>query len=460
VEAGVGSDGVPVDFATLDIDPTRDGVQVRIYIDVENAGLREGDLNAYLKYVSQDVIDAAGPGPLRDLEGRVILEPGWFDFTRKQDADGNYVGDGARFVTEDGRIVGIELIITDNAFGDNDPSVGRIFDPGVPVRLERSFAAELPTGAAEDVVEGSADNLTPVQPMAPVKVVTENTFGDKDPSSARIFDPEVPMRLDRSPLANLPAGAEWPLEPFQRKTALELIPPGPPPAYVTYITEASQLGISEGFATTTTYWVDALDPPWTAEESLENDGDVFGQPDPAPAADIPDLDVGMSTIRVKADAGAKTIIDALATLFDDFVSKADRVYEALTADGAPLPEWISVDPATGAITVDAPEGYAGTVEIRVTVRDASGRLVVISVDVEIDQQQGERSDAVGGGTSFISADRPADDGLAEMLRVVNALSVPRVTGIGAQASGFSAALAAMSAPSGLLQFPPQSTEQR
>ena len=393
VEAGIGSDGVPVDFSTLDIDLSRGGVQVRIYIDVENTGLRDGDLNAYLKYISQEVIDAAGTEPLRDLEGLAILEPGWFDFTRKQNADGNYVGDGARFVIRDGRIVGIELIITDNAFGDNDPSAGRIFDPGVPARLERAAVAELPAGAA------------------------------------------------------------WPLEPIQRKTGLELIPLGRPPAYVTYITEASRLGIAEGFATTTTYWSDPLDPPWTAEELLEKGADVFGQPDLAPAAEAPELDVGMATISFKADAGEETIIEALDRLFDDVVSESGRVYEARMVDGTPLPDWISVDPATGGITVDAPDGYAGVVEIRVTVRDAAGREGVVTVEVEIDQQQSELSDAARRGMPLTSEDWPVDDGFAEMLRVVHALSEPKVTGIGAQASGFSAALAATSVPPGLLQFP-------
>jgi len=44
-------------------------------------------------------------------------------------------GDGARFVTSNGMITAIELILTDNAFGDSDMAEGRITDPGVPLTL-------------------------------------------------------------------------------------------------------------------------------------------------------------------------------------------------------------------------------------------------------------------------------------------------------------------------------------
>lgn len=394
VEPARGNDGELVDFASLDIDPSRVGIQVRVYIDVENTGLLEGDLNAYLKFVSQEAIDAAGSVPLRDLDGRAILAPGWFDFTRRQDADGNYVGDGARFVIRDGRIVGIELIITDNAFGDNDPNASRIFDPGVPVRLERA------------------------------------------------------------PLAETPTGTPWRLEPIQREIGLDLIPPGPPPAYVTYIAEASRLRIADGFATTTTYWSDPLDPPWHAEERLDKDAGILLEQNEATTVAIAEgLDAATASIRVQAHAADETIIEALAGLFDDFVSETGRVFEGRLADGTPLPAWLEVDAATGVITVDAPGGYTGVVEIRVTVRDASGRVSVVTVIVEIDQQRSEHSDQLGSGTPLVSEQIGPDDGLAAMLRVVHALSEPLGNAAGAPATGFSMALASMSAPVCLLQFP-------
>ncbi|MCT4682434.1 MAG: Ig domain-containing protein, partial [Roseicyclus sp.] len=386
------SDTEAAEFAAMDVDPTRSGVQVRVYIDVENAGLLEGDLNAYLKYVSQEAIDAAGSEPLRDLEGRAIREPGWLDFTRKTDADGNPVGDGAAFVIEDGRIVGIELIITDNAFGDNDPTVGRVFDPGVPVRMERAL---------------------PVQASA---------------------------------------GVQGELEPIQHRIGPDLRPPGPPPAYVTYISEASRLGIADGFATTGTYWRDPLDPPWAEEDLPETGRDVLGAHEPMPVAEVSVPDTRDATITVDAAAG-ETRIEALDRHFDGVLSEDGRVYQARMADGGPLPAWIEIDPATGHLGVTAPAEVSGVIDIRVTVRDAAGREGVITVRIGSDQSRGALILDSGTATASASETRRVDEGLAEMLDVVTALSEQKATGATTPTSGFSATLAAMSAPSDLLRLP-------
>jgi hypothetical protein len=118
----------PVDGAeTLtDIDPSRNGTQVRMFIDMRASGLDASTFNAYVKYVSQEAIDASGD--LLDLSGTLVSTPGWYDFTQRTPG-----GDGARFVVSGGKIQGIEMILTDNAFGDNDPSLNRILDPGAPV---------------------------------------------------------------------------------------------------------------------------------------------------------------------------------------------------------------------------------------------------------------------------------------------------------------------------------------
>lgn len=108
----------------VDTDPTRAGTQTRVVIDISNTQTPVGTFTRYMKYVDATAI-AAG---VVDLDNRAITTPGWYDFTQRVAG-----GDGARFITENGFITGIELIITDNAFGDNDPTAGRIFDPGVPV---------------------------------------------------------------------------------------------------------------------------------------------------------------------------------------------------------------------------------------------------------------------------------------------------------------------------------------
>jgi hypothetical protein len=104
--------------------------------------------------------------------------PGWYDFTRR---DPNSNNDGARFITEGDQVVGIELIITDNAFGDNNMAVDRIFDPGAPVFAVTTAIPEptpvVPTPITPDptpvVPTPIAPDPTPVvpTPVAPAQVV-------------------------------------------------------------------------------------------------------------------------------------------------------------------------------------------------------------------------------------------------------------------------------------------------
>jgi VCBS repeat-containing protein len=125
-----------------DADQTQAGIQVRLYIDISRAQMAEDDFNAYYKYVSNDaLIGYAAMGlSLVDLDGRPITKPGWHDFTQRVVG-----GDGARFVIENGQIIGIELTLTDNAFGDNDPTTHRISDPGLPVKIRPVQSPELTT---------------------------------------------------------------------------------------------------------------------------------------------------------------------------------------------------------------------------------------------------------------------------------------------------------------------------
>ena len=108
----------------LDADPSREGTQVRIMIDISHSMTPEGSFTGYEKYVSAELV-ASG---IKDFDGNLITTPGWYDFTQRVAG-----GDGARFITNGGYITGIELTITDNAFGDDNMTVGRIYDPGVPV---------------------------------------------------------------------------------------------------------------------------------------------------------------------------------------------------------------------------------------------------------------------------------------------------------------------------------------
>ena len=133
--------------SVADANTARAGLQLVIRIDVSRSNLPGDYFNAYLKFVSAEVIAAAGSAGLRGLDGNLITTPGWYDFTQKKDAAGNYVGDGGRFIVVNGKIVAIELTITDNAFGDNNPAIGVITDPGMPVRV-RTVPPSLPDNAA------------------------------------------------------------------------------------------------------------------------------------------------------------------------------------------------------------------------------------------------------------------------------------------------------------------------
>jgi Ca2+-binding RTX toxin-like protein len=119
-----------------DADAGRGGKQVQVTIDISRAGVKEGDFNAYLKFVSDATIQAAN-GRLFDLDNKPITTAGWYDFTRHQNAEGQFIGDGARYLVSNGEIVGIELTLTDNAFGDSDLTDDVLQDPGMPVRLAK-----------------------------------------------------------------------------------------------------------------------------------------------------------------------------------------------------------------------------------------------------------------------------------------------------------------------------------
>lgn len=115
--------------APVDVDPGRDGAQWRFTIDLSRSGEMASDFVGYVKWVDQATIDAyrnAGLD-LLDLDGRAIDSPGFVDFTRRDDG-----GDGARLHTDAEGRLWLDIVITDNRFGDADLALGRIVDPGMP----------------------------------------------------------------------------------------------------------------------------------------------------------------------------------------------------------------------------------------------------------------------------------------------------------------------------------------
>ena len=116
-----------------DIDSQRAGTQAHIYIDTRASNLDEKSVNSFIKFVSQDSIKQAQTSgqPLEDLDGNLIDQEGWYDFTQRRDNTGALKGDGAKLVFDNqGKLQGINLTLTDNRFGDNDPAEMQLSDPG------------------------------------------------------------------------------------------------------------------------------------------------------------------------------------------------------------------------------------------------------------------------------------------------------------------------------------------
>ncbi|MFM7135836.1 MAG: invasin domain 3-containing protein [Planctomycetota bacterium] len=132
-----------------DIMPGRAGTQIQVSFDVSAAGMltRGGTggaaaLTAARKFVSATTISqytTVGVS-LRDLDGNVITRSGWYDFTaRDRNNDGIYDTDGVIFVDfqlpgqpGSGIVDAVVVILTDNAFGDDDPTLHRVVDPFLP----------------------------------------------------------------------------------------------------------------------------------------------------------------------------------------------------------------------------------------------------------------------------------------------------------------------------------------
>ena len=137
----------------VDASSVRDGTQIRVLIDITNSELSSGVFNAYMKYISADTIQnyLHAHIALVTLDGVVlnnISQAGWYDYTQRA-ASGN----GARFIVSGGKIVSVEITITDNQFGDDDPTTDHVLDPGVPVLVTKL------SSATDDHLRWVADNV-------------------------------------------------------------------------------------------------------------------------------------------------------------------------------------------------------------------------------------------------------------------------------------------------------------
>ena len=321
-----------------DGDPTN-GIQVRVVIDISRANLDAGYFNAYLKYVTVD------PGfPQTDLDGKLITQSGWYDFTRRQDRLGNYYGDGAVFVVVGGKITAIELYLTDNAFGDNDPTINRIYDPGLPVFIRPVQGQEVPP-------QPYVDRALPRNPFVPTEVgavnVTSpgasfiyerglrNALADSGDMTARWFGSQLDLaaiNCDLSYISWDAWGVETPYEGYLTSDGDK--------AFRIMVTEcdAQALAVFRG----------------VADQQLTEDGQVY--------------------FAVAADAFVHTDLNAIVKL------------RALLVNGEALPDWLVFDAETGMFIGVPPEGSPENIAVRVIARDQQGREASVVFRINLRSQ--------------------------------------------------------------------------
>lgn len=330
-----------------DLDPSRPGTQIRIVIDISRAGMTTSDFNAYMKYVSADTITAASAAhiALSDLDGKAITQAGWYDFTQRKDANGNYVGDGARFVlaTDGKTIASIQLTLTDNAFGDDSMVVGKILDPGVPVwRTTPPASATIPAGIVvrpdtPPTPRNDAFRAPEVQPF------TESPHNGVRPFDSALPTFDTPMHAKDARLIDALFGTSSSLT----------------------------FGDSERIALSDLYTEGGT---WHALVSRDIDAN---------------LQVFRGVGDQYADRGSegKFIIPA-----DAFVhSRVDATIklDARQSDGRPLPAWVRFDAATGAFSYAVPDRTGNDVSIKLTARDSEGREAAAQFRLQIgDKRQG------------------------------------------------------------------------
>ena len=172
------------DGTLADADP-REGTQVVVTIDLsDQEGLVELEPSEiyYAKYYSQVAIDAA-IGGLRGLDGEPIVEEGWYPFNRLQDENGLYYGDGAQFVVGSDGSLTLEIHLTDNEFGDTNPVLGGVTDPGILYSL---------------VASDSPDNVTPPpdQPAPQSGVFELASVGSTDSTFASVATAEEAVTVE------------------------------------------------------------------------------------------------------------------------------------------------------------------------------------------------------------------------------------------------------------------------
>jgi hypothetical protein len=325
-----------IDGLLTDLDGNADnGTQIRIVIDISAAGFDEGSFTAYLKYASSEAV-AAG---IYDLDGNQITQAGWYDFTQRTDG-----GDGAKFISEGGKIVAIELIITDNAFGDNDMETGRIFDPGMPVSR---------------IVVPNRDEVKPLPPPALPALDSRRydmesiQVGVTGPDAQFIYDSglRVAVASDRD------ASQRW------------------------FRTSLDDDAINCDVAT----------PMWDALES-SMDGKLTSGADKAFRVVVTECDAHtLAVFRGVQDHNFELNEELQFALAPDAFVHTDLMavvkLQATLVNGKALPSWLVFDRTTGKFSGKAPAMSPDVLAVRVIARDQNGREAAVVFRINLRDKQ-------------------------------------------------------------------------
>jgi VCBS repeat-containing protein len=323
-------------FAGLaDVDPLRSGTQVVLELDLSALGLKAGDLNGYLKFISLEVIESAN-GILTDLDGNAVTLPGWYDFTQR--APG---GDGAQFVLDGDRIVGVRLVITDNRFGDNNPLNNVITDPGLFYRIERGVT--LPPGIISETV-------------------------DVPPSSKPIAQPPFIQQPQSQHLSPNNHPTAWASGGYADS----------PQAWFTSSASSRWNSFAETLASDTGFGLwDGMD-----QGNSETEEEAAWR-----VTVIPDMPGHLGVLRGVNDqyiaSGVETAIPIPRDTFAHTDPSALVELVAMQASGEPLPSWIWLD-SKGVLRVMPPKGQAGEWVMRLVVRDGFGREASTLLRLHVD----------------------------------------------------------------------------
>ena len=96
--------------------------------------------------------------------------------------------------------------------------------------------------------------------------------------------------------------------------------------------------------------------------------------------------------------------DIIVVHVGDDRSGGAEEYTGVLENGSPLPEWIKVDPQTGALTAEPPEGIE-EIKLRLIARDADGTIRTLDVLLDVGELKKGEENAPAEGEPQAAVER-------------------------------------------------------